>query len=50
MNLDNCHFIPLFQGESYPVAEKMARNGFYLPSGLGLKKEQVEEVLNCLLK
>ncbi len=26
----------LFKDESYPIAEKMARCGFYLPSGLGL--------------
>lgn len=26
----------LFKGENYPVAEKMARCGFYVPSGLGL--------------
>ncbi|MDQ7947331.1 MAG: DegT/DnrJ/EryC1/StrS family aminotransferase [Pedobacter sp.] len=26
----------LFKDEHYPVAEKLARNGFYVPSGLGL--------------
>lgn len=32
----------LFVGESYPVAERIARRGFYLPSGLALTSEQIE--------
>lgn len=36
----------LFNGESYPIAEKLARNGFYLPSGLGLKEEELLIVAN----
>jgi len=42
----------LFVGESYPVAEKLARRGFYIPSGLSLKKQQmvcVSEALRDLL-
>lgn len=31
----------LFKDETYPVAEKLARNGFYLPSGLGLTVEDL---------
>ena len=31
----------LFAGESYPVAEKLASRGFYVPSGLALGKEQI---------
>jgi perosamine synthetase len=34
----------LFKNEKYPVAERMARRGFYLPSGLAMTKEQIEEV------
>lgn len=34
----------LFVGESYPVAERMARRGFYIPSGLALTEEQIERV------
>jgi len=34
----------LFQGERYPVAEEMARNGFYIPSGLGLSIDDMEHV------
>ena len=38
----------LFKGEHYPVAEKLARNGFYVPSGLGLKDSEIEEVINSI--
>lgn len=38
----------LFEGESYPVSEKLARNGFYIPSGLGLTDEQQLEVIKCI--
>ncbi|MDR1874826.1 MAG: DegT/DnrJ/EryC1/StrS family aminotransferase [Synergistaceae bacterium] len=34
----------LFRGERYPVAEKLARRGFYIPSGLALTDEQMEYV------
>jgi perosamine synthetase len=34
----------LFAGERYPVAERLARRGFYVPSGLGLSDEQIEIV------
>ena len=34
----------LFIGESYPVAERLGRRGFYLPSGLGLTPEQINRV------
>ena len=30
----------LFEGESYPVSERLARRGFYIPSGLTLTDEQ----------
>lgn len=38
----------LFVGERYPIAEKLARNGFYLPSGLGLCMEDVNRVCQIL--
>lgn len=40
----------LFKNESYPVAEKIARNGFYLPSGLGLSEGEIELVISNLMK
>jgi perosamine synthetase len=33
----------LFHGERYPVAERLARRGFYLPSGMALTDEQLDE-------
>jgi perosamine synthetase len=38
----------LFQNESYPNAEKIARNGFYIPSGLGLSNQEIEHVIEVL--
>jgi perosamine synthetase len=32
----------LFAGETYPVAERIARRGFYIPSGMALSGEQIE--------
>jgi perosamine synthetase len=40
----------LFKNENYPVAEAMARRGFYLPSGLGLTDDQIETVAEALKK
>jgi perosamine synthetase len=34
----------LFKEESYPVAERLARNGFYLPSGLGMVEDDIKTV------
>ena len=34
----------LFKDEKYPVAEKLARQGLYLPSGLTLTKAKLDEV------
>ncbi len=34
----------LFAGQSFPVAERLARRGFYLPSGLALTLEQIDTV------
>jgi len=40
----------LFIGESYPVTEKAFEYGFYLPSGMTLTEEQVEEVCESVIK
>jgi len=34
----------LFAGETYPVAERIARQGLYLPSGLALNEDQIDQV------
>ena len=38
----------LFVGESYPVAERLARRGLYLPSGLALTGEQLTVVCEAV--
>ena len=35
----------LFHGENYPNAEYLARKGFYIPSGLALTQEQMDQVV-----
>ena len=34
----------LFEGERYPVAERLYRQGLYVPSGMALTDEQIEQV------
>ena len=34
----------LFEGQRFPVTERLARQGLYLPSGLSLTEEQVDTV------
>lgn len=38
----------LFQGERYPVAERLARQGLYLPSGLTLSEGQLDQVCQAV--
>ncbi len=38
----------LFKDEHYPIAEKLARNGFYIPSGLGLSDEDKKWTVQIL--
>ncbi len=38
----------LFAGEQHPVAENLARRGFYLPSGLALSDDQIQRVADNL--
>ncbi|MBF0280773.1 MAG: DegT/DnrJ/EryC1/StrS family aminotransferase [SAR324 cluster bacterium] len=38
----------LFDNESCPVAERIARRGFYIPSGLALTEEQIVRVTETL--
>lgn len=46
------HKMGLFKDERYPVAERLARRGFYVPSGMALTEEQmlaVAEEVKALL-
>jgi perosamine synthetase len=39
-----------FKGESYPVAEELARKGMYLPSSSGLKEGEIKFICNGIKK
>ncbi|HWM49429.1 MAG TPA: DegT/DnrJ/EryC1/StrS family aminotransferase [Xanthobacteraceae bacterium] len=39
-----------FEGVSHPVAERIARRGFYVPSGLAITDEQIERVATTVRK
>lgn len=38
----------LFCGEQYPVAERLARQGLYIPSGLTISDQQINDVVTAL--
>jgi perosamine synthetase len=40
----------LFAGERHPIAERLARRGFYLPSGMALREEQISRAAEALRK
>ncbi|RYG29441.1 MAG: aminotransferase DegT, partial [Burkholderiales bacterium] len=37
-----------YENQQYPVAERLYRQGFYIPSGLGLSVPQIHEVANAV--
>jgi perosamine synthetase len=38
----------LFAGQTYPVTERLARQGLYLPSGLGLTESQIDRICQAV--
>ena len=42
------HALGLFRNEHHPVAERLARRGLYLPSGLTLTDAQIDEVVEAV--
>jgi perosamine synthetase len=38
----------LFEGQCHPVAERLARRGFYIPSGMALTEGQMDEVVEAV--
>ena len=40
----------LFKGQKFPVAEYFANNGFYIPSGLGIKKTEMKIICKFINK
>jgi perosamine synthetase len=44
------HRMGLFLGEHYPVAEHIARQGLYLPSGMTLTESQIDQVCEAVVR
>ncbi|QCB54754.1 DegT/DnrJ/EryC1/StrS family aminotransferase [Sphingopyxis sp. PAMC25046] len=44
------HDMGLFLGETYPVTERIARKGLYIPSGLAITAEQMDHVCAAVRK
>ena len=42
--------IGLFKGESYPVAEYISQQGFYIPSGMALTEQQIASTVKIVKK
>lgn len=42
------HKMGLFNGEHYPVAERLGERGFYVPSGLTVTEEQRKYISDCI--
>ncbi|MBI2847920.1 MAG: DegT/DnrJ/EryC1/StrS family aminotransferase [Chloroflexi bacterium] len=42
------HKLGLFQGESYPVCDEIARRGLYLPSGVDLRPDEITYVAETI--
>jgi len=40
----------LFAGETYPVTERIARRGLYLPSGLRLGESEIDQVCEAVTR
>ena len=38
----------LFKNEKFTVAEHIAEQGFYVPSGLGISNEEIETVTSTI--
>lgn len=42
------HQLGFFLDEHYPVAERISRQGFYLPSGMALESDQIDRVCDLI--
>ena len=40
----------LFESESYPVSERLARRGLYIPTGLTLTESQIDRVCEAIIR
>ena len=42
------HKMGLFQDEKHPVAERLAGQGLYLPTGLAIKETEIDQVCDAV--
>ena len=42
--------LKIFKRVKMPNAENLSKNGFYLPSGLGIKNSEIDYIIKCVLK
>jgi perosamine synthetase len=40
----------LFKNQKFPISDNLSKRGFYIPSGLGIEKNEIERVVNVLNK
>ena len=40
----------IFRNIKMPISEYISKNGFYLPSGLGLKNQEIDKVIKNVLR
>ena len=40
----------LFEDESFPVTERLYKQGFYIPSGMALTEQQIEKVSETVVE
>jgi len=40
----------MFKNERFPITERIARRGFYIPSGQGLNEKQIETAAKRLIR
>ena len=41
--------LDMFNGEKYPVAEQLGQRGFYIPSGLGIADDEINQCASIVI-
>jgi len=42
--------LKIFKKSAYPISDKISKNGFYIPSGLGITKNEQNQVIKAVIK
>ena len=40
----------IFNNKKYPISVKISKKGFYIPSGIGITKKELDIVINKIIK